>query len=115
LSATLPNRTRNELIAAYVGEQSPNHSLQDYPRVTLANSQGVQVHSLNGAPARMVKIFPVDYALENIVDLIKERIADGGCIAMVCNRVKRAQEIYQAVKQAKILPEENLVLFHARF
>jgi CRISPR-associated endonuclease/helicase Cas3 len=34
---------------------------------------------------------------------------------VICNRVKRAQEIYCAIRDAEIIPAENLVLFHARF
>jgi CRISPR-associated endonuclease/helicase Cas3 len=47
-------------------------------------------------------------------------MANGGCAAVICNTVRRAQDIYRALDDARQkgaldLPEDDLILFHARF
>jgi len=44
---------------------------------------------------------------------LKERLASGGCAAVVCNTVGRAQEVYLALRAH--FAEDELILFHARY
>ncbi len=46
---------------------------------------------------------------------LKSRLAGGGCAAVICNTVIRAQEIYFALKEANFIAEDHLTLFHSRF
>jgi CRISPR-associated endonuclease/helicase Cas3 len=51
-----------------------------------------------------------------IAAFLKEELVDGGCTAVICNTVRRAQDIYRALQDADLgLPANDLILFHARF
>jgi CRISPR-associated endonuclease/helicase Cas3 len=50
-----------------------------------------------------------------MVEQLSEALRAGGCAAVICNTVKRAQEVYAALREAGIVPEQDLILFHARF
>jgi CRISPR-associated endonuclease/helicase Cas3 len=54
-------------------------------------------------------------APEAIAARVGGELSGGGCAAVICNTVRRAQEVYQAIRQAGIAPENDLILFHARF
>lgn len=115
LSATLPAQTRRELLAAYAGQMVDVPEV-DYPAIAWATADGkagatplptpidhtLALHWLNREPA-------------TIVDVLREALREGGCAAVICNTVARAQEVYAALKEAKIVPEADLTLFHARF
>ena len=116
LSATLSDETRQEIIANYcglpVGELSQDHH---YPRVTLASpSQGQSITLLEWHKAdREVRL---NWASEeHLVDLLSERLSDGGCAAVICNTVGQSQAIYQQIKGQAIVDEKDLYLFHARY
>jgi len=53
----------------------------------------------------------------SIVQRLHDELARGGCAAVICNTVARAQMVYKAIKEAKLIEDEreNLILFHARF
>ncbi|MCB0209744.1 MAG: CRISPR-associated helicase Cas3' [Anaerolineae bacterium] len=127
LSATLPADTRQRLVSAYTGQDLPppdNPDAPPYPALTLAGA--------NQAPHTVGLTPPADISLglhwlnstdptrnrdpQNIVTFLKQALADGGCAAVICNTVKRAQTIYQALKAANLdMPADNLILFHARY
>jgi CRISPR-associated endonuclease/helicase Cas3 len=114
LSATLPEDTRAKFAQAY--STSPQTKTADHcPRYTLANCHQNIVRPLPNEDDRTVQLkwcgaSPMDIAL-----LLKEKLTDGGCAAVVCNTVRRAQEVFSAVRSAGVCQQEDIRLFHARF
>ena len=49
-----------------------------------------------------------------IVAQLRDALRKGGYAAVICNTVARSQEIYRAVRDADLVPEDDLILFHAR-
>lgn len=115
LSATLPNATRRALIAAYTG-QSDTPTAAPYPALTLAAAGRVEVMEL---PAPRDEPLALDWSLgrapEEIAAYLMRELAGGGCAAVICNTVRRAQEVYRALQAAAVVPPKDLILFHARF
>jgi CRISPR-associated endonuclease/helicase Cas3 len=115
LSATLPAQTRQNLVAAW------NHSAPiplpaaPYPRLTFADARGGMVHPLPKPASRTVTLQPIGIEPGAVIAHLHTALLGGGCAAIVCNRVRRAQEIYQAVKDSGLFAPEELILFHARF
>lgn len=130
LSATLPAATRQKFVKAYTGQEllPDQDNPLPYPAVTIAHAQ---------QPPRTIQLTkPADDRLqlnwlgnnspEAILDFLRTELADGGCAAVICNTVKRAQDIFELLHQARQqegtdglplldIKEENLILFHARF
>jgi len=115
LSATLPDKTRQELVRAWLGEEEINLPETDYPRLTLASNASLEVISLPKPVSHTLKLAWVNPSADELSRHLAEKLKDGGCVAVICNRVQRAQEIYKALKTSGVVEEENLILFHARF
>ncbi|MCC7119614.1 MAG: CRISPR-associated helicase Cas3' [Anaerolineales bacterium] len=114
LSATLPEKTRRELTAAYLGEEM-NLPPAEYPRLTLASSAGIRSISLDTPSSRTVQLQASNVQPQIIIEHLQTALQHGGCAAVICNRVKRAQDLYKEIQAAGLVPEEDLILFHARF
>jgi CRISPR-associated endonuclease/helicase Cas3 len=117
LSATLPDATRRNLVQAYLGKSQHLDRLPpaDYPRLTLASQSGVESIPLPAGEDRQITFEWTNADPQAIAEFLHHKLQDGGCAAVICNRVARAQEVYQAIKQTNIVPQEDLILFHARF
>jgi CRISPR-associated endonuclease/helicase Cas3 len=115
LSATLPEKTRRDLTAAYLGKKRVDLPPAEYPRLTLASKDGVQSISLDAPSSRIVQLEWSDVDPKIIVEKLQDALRDGGCAAVICNRVQRAQDVYNEIKQAGLVPEDDLILFHARY
>ena len=115
LSATLPEKTRRELASAWLGGAELNLADAAYPRLTLASAAQVKILELPRPANRSLNLTWINSSPEQIADHLAEKLAGGGCAAVICNRVKRAQEIYQALQSRGLVESENLILFHARF
>jgi CRISPR-associated endonuclease/helicase Cas3 len=115
LSATLPEKTRRELTAAYRGSDDIDLPPAEYPRLTIASGTEVKSISLETPSSRTVQLQQCDIQPQTIIEYLRTALQDGSCAAVVCNRVKRAQELYKEIKAAGLVPEEDLILFHARF
>ena len=112
LSATLPRARRAALIDAYrrgLGhEPSPEHAEAEYPRVLRALgsseiiSRSVGVSRLSKKVVRLEAVgYPPASQKEDIPglgELLSEVLAQGGCAAVICNTVRRAQEVYQHLR-----------------
>lgn len=134
LSATLPRERRGALLKAYQRGLG-NHGSSSfplpkpYPRLTwvtpsgsgsehfVASHQFTRTLSLNwvdgGTPTAETPDYPLGERLKKILQ-------GGGCAAVICNTVSRAQEVYAALKP--YFPEidagdgwPELDLFHARY
>lgn len=132
LSATLPHGKRERLLSAYAegaGWAAPRARLDaPYPRVSWiasgssgslatpdpdAKTRRVTVKWIDGiAPSDREKQFPLG-------PLLRDALENGGCAALVCNTVRRAQDVYEALKP--FFPENaddgfaELDLLHARY
>lgn len=118
LSATLPNATRERFIKAYVGQVAVPTAR--YPRLTAA-SLGGQPKAIELTPPKSKTLAYVWMARDEqaIVEALRAQLANGGCAAVICNTISRAQRVYRAIKDAKLIDpardDESLILFHARF
>lgn len=114
LSATLPSQTRKELIKAYSGN-SCSETNSDYPGFTLVDPQGSRSFPLPPDRSRNVLIHWINPETDSIISVLKDQLSDGGCAVVICNTIGRAQEIYEAIRNAGVCPAEFCWLFHARF
>jgi len=115
LSATLPRETRWQLLQAYTGASEVPLPDVPYPAITWAMEGRVEVAPLAAESGRALRINWVAREPEGIISQLREGLQDGGCAAVICNTVRRAQEMYRALKNADFVLPENLILFHARF
>jgi len=115
LSATLPEVTRKELVQAYCGRQANPGLETAYPRLTLAWGQAAACKTLPAPEPREVKLEWIDNQAGNVVAFLQETLTEGGCAAVICNRVGRAQEVYRAIRKAGLADPQNILLFHARY
>jgi hypothetical protein len=113
LSATLPISTRRLLVAAYAkgcGQADVNLLPTDYPRITAFAGGEVQVRSFAASKhvTRSLNLHWVSDA--EWAAALREKLTDGGCAAVICSTVGRAQEVFQRL-QAEFA-EDELGLFH---
>lgn len=115
LSATLPKATRRELVEAYLGGTDVPVPEGCYPAITWAAGDQWHTLPLEVTARRSVMLEWIGADPSHIAALLAERLRDGGCAAVICNTVRRAQDVYCAVKEAGIVSGDDLILFHARF
>lgn len=133
LSATLPRSRRDALAHAYArGLGRPDaDSLASadtaYPRITwvgssTAGSRQVDVRELGGRRVRMERLpsrLPEEGQPFELGERLRRVLEQGGCVAVICNTVARAQAVYRALKP--YFPGQSddgwpeLDLLHARF
>jgi CRISPR-associated endonuclease/helicase Cas3 len=113
MSATLPHARRDALLQAWgtAPQQIPE---LPYPRMVLADDRGVVGTSFAARPLPPIQLVGIDEALESLAACALSGLADGGCGAVIVNTVKRAQALYQLLKDS-LGTEAELLLFHARF
>ena len=116
LSATLPRKTRQDLLNAYArgcGCTEPELPKADYPRITALTQGNVEVRTFEASRhvRRSLQIRWVndDEWIAGLQQLLK----DGGCVAVICSTVGRAQKVYQRLQD--YFPIDELGLFHGRF
>ncbi|GIV76691.1 MAG: hypothetical protein KatS3mg050_1085 [Litorilinea sp.] len=115
LSATLPARTREEFVRAYLGDDSAEMPDVAYPAITWATRiQGARSCKIPEPPGRLVQLRWIDRSPQTMVDTLQALLQGGGCAAVICNTVGRAQALFQALQAAGFLDEQELLLFHAR-
>uniref|UniRef100_B8HWI3 CRISPR-associated helicase Cas3 n=1 Tax=Cyanothece sp. (strain PCC 7425 / ATCC 29141) TaxID=395961 RepID=B8HWI3_CYAP4 len=116
LSATLPTSTRQNLLNAYAkgcGYVAPALPSSDYPRITALSPSGITAqtfpaseHVQRSLQLRWVNDAEWDTALQQI-------LAAGGCAAVICSTVNRAQAVFQRLQS--FFADDELGLFHGRF
>jgi CRISPR-associated endonuclease/helicase Cas3 len=117
LSATLPTNTRQRLLTAYAtgcNQTVPPLPEAPYPRMTaFANGQAIaQSFAASDHVCRALEIAWVKD--EDWMADLQQTLADtGGCVAVICSTVNRAQEVYQRLQD--YFNREELGLFHGRF
>jgi len=113
LSATLPASTRRELLQAYSGREDLPLEEVSYPALTWVMGNQAGVIPLPCPENRTIDLEWITG--DSIVQCLRERLPQGGCAAVICNRVRQAQEVYRAIRDAGLVSQEDLILFHARF
>jgi len=116
LSATLPDQTRRQLVQAYTGRPF-THSVP-YPAISWATAEAdgvLPVEKTSRTSARTLTVKWTDRQPEILAETLRASLEEGGCAAVICNTVGRAQAVYQVLRDAQIVPPDNLILFHARF
>jgi len=119
LSATLPASKRRELIRAWAGEDAPEPEAAAYPRVTLVGTadparpgRAWTVGQTNPPRTIDVSYHALDFAA--LAATLRQDLPGGGCAALICNTVGRAQEAYRVLKDALAADGWEVSLFHAR-
>lgn len=141
LSATLPRRRREALSIAYDKGRIPAKPSSTesaaipvaeqyvaYPRVTWSSSVGVTVtHVSTSARSRKtVEVVWIDGSLPAaanahfaLAERLSRALAHGGCAAVICNTVNRAQQMYRALEPYFLggigTDNPELDIVHARF
>lgn len=121
MSATLPPSIRTELVSAYnegLGRRTPRADPDEeivYPRITVTSPTGSDVVRLKSSARRSVMtIEEFAGSTDDIAQQVLTESSRGGNIAVVCDTVRRAQEVFKVLKDAA--PDGvDLRLLHSRF
>lgn len=115
LSATLPDSKRRDLVQAWDSQADVPDA--EYPRVTFIGNggpaQSVHVRQETVAP-KEVHVSYADPELQALAAAIRADLPDGGCAAVICNTVARAQEAHRLLRDALEPAGWDVTLFHAR-
>jgi len=116
LSATLPPVLREQLTTAYERGAGLDHrepTLVPYPRVTQVSAAGRSENSFGSRGAALeIALSRQAPDLEALAKRVVEEARRGGCVALICNTVARAQDATRLVRQ--LAPEIPWLLLHAR-
>lgn len=117
MSATLPPAQRDAYLAAYArggGDRSKPTSCpaDTYPRITRYDGQLTEVQVEPDAATSTVTLHRIPDAPETTGDLLATLLTDGGCAAVICNTVARAQQTYEVLAERF---GAEVVLAHSRF
>lgn len=132
LSATLPKQRREQLTRAFLNGKgiAGQEMVEDvpYPRVTWTNGNQIKAQRFETS-TRSKKALELRWIDGTIGDRdvqafelgarLREALSNGGTAAVICNTVRRAQEVYSALK--KYFPEASddglpeLDLLHSQF
>lgn len=114
LTATLPEETRNELLDAYT---SKAHKIEQktFPRISIANDEIAEIHNAGETKSRKIKLTWIDKNPQSIISNLEKRIKNGGCVAVICNTVKRAQDVFDAINKAFLDETHTILLFHSHY
>lgn len=117
LSATLPARRRRELILAYQNAAPPKgahfgwEENPSYPLLTWTDGKTVRQQTIQAdQPPRSVQMEQADR--QQIPVLIKRVVSKGGCVGIVTNTVRQAQQLAQELNH--LFPNHSVILIHAR-
>lgn len=122
LSATLPKRRRIALLNAYLRGTGFSESESDgrafqgedrYPRISYASGSSTKIRHISSSSKNQV------LHLKRVGDEFGEKLRNklekgGGCVAIVCNTVRRAQELYQQLSRDRFF-KDKIDLLHSRF
>ena len=115
LSATLQDSQKQRYLKCFAAKSVDTS--KGYPLLTQVLPEGDLIEKEARASSIKEIVFiseRIGYDPETIADRAMEKVAYGGCIALIMNTVKHAQEVFLACKLIK--PEDvELILFHGRF
>lgn len=117
LSATLPRRTREQLVGAFsrgLGQLRGAHVAETpYPRITWVSRGQTGSTPVEGGKDRAVRLRHFKADETDWMRALRDRLQPGGCAAIICNTVGKAQAIYRALFD--YFEPDELMLFHARY
>jgi len=118
LSATLPKKTREKLAQAYCSglkRETPALRNNEYPLLTRVGMDEPGEIALKTRPevARTVDIDGL-HSIDDAISTLVATRAEDRCACWIRNTVDDAVAAYERLRQAGV-PEEDLLLFHARF
>jgi CRISPR-associated endonuclease/helicase Cas3 len=114
LSATLPSSTRRELMEAYNASESQENDMA-YPRISIASDHQSLVFHAGDVASHTVQLAWIDISIISIDKMLRHYLKEGGCAAVICNTVNRAQEVFSALKSSFGDDPVEIVLFHSRY
>ncbi|NVM54840.1 MAG: CRISPR-associated helicase Cas3' [Candidatus Helarchaeota archaeon] len=116
LSATLPSFKRKKLIKTYQPNINDEIINKPYPRITICSGKGVKVYNfettLKKQENNSVLIEWIDE--HSIPTMVSSALKNGGRVAIICNKVRRAQKLFLRLKGLKNEGFE-VDLLHSRF
>lgn len=117
MSATLPPEQRDEFLRAYAQGRGSTRSIatsrsDDYPRISVYDYQLAEIAVASDARVLDVSLGHLPDDLGDLVTLLQDALMDGGCAAVICNTVTRAQEVFAALQDEF---SGNVRLVHSRF
>lgn len=120
LSATLPQRVKQGLLAAFaegVGQQAPCASDARYPLATSwpASASATLAQSAIATRADVQRRVAVRTTADSaeVHELVARELAAGRCVCWVRNTVADAVQAFEHFKST--MPQRHVLLFHARF
>jgi CRISPR-associated endonuclease/helicase Cas3 len=118
LSATLPSEARQRMLEAWGSTNEPDTTGQPapYPVVWHAAAGVATAHPFAPAEGRGQRLtFRWCGAdIDTVVQTARQLLAEGATVMVVCNTVKRAQEVFRELDSDDVLPEADRMLLHAR-
>jgi CRISPR-associated endonuclease/helicase Cas3 len=112
LSATLPPAMKKKLLVPY-GSQSFSEA---YPLITSINADGTATeHVVSETSHKLAVSIRQSSVLRDTAAIARaaaEEVKDGGCLCVLMNTVREAQEVYKALQDSF---DGDLLLFHAQF
>ncbi len=115
LSATLPKEKKKLMLEAYGAEPTSRDS-DSYPLITSVDSAGKLIETEADAFIRREYLFLQHEVLNDYAETanLVLTLCGDGCICVLLNTVKAAQQTYFKLKE-QIPQDVRLLLFHARF
>lgn len=118
LSATLPKKMKQRIAAVY-SENSGQLEAEAYPSLTLVDETTLLTKTVDMDLKQHYQIENINNDPSAIVEYLAANIDEGGCAAVVCNTVNKAQAVYLALKNSGLIDpreeDESLLLLHARY
>jgi len=116
LSATLPSNKRKELISTFFLAEVKEISHNNYPRITICDQKHMNVicfeASLQKKNENSIKICWIDR--DQISNQLNRLLTEGGKVAIICNKVRRAQELY--LRLSDLMEKRGSIdLLHSRY
>lgn len=114
LSATLPSEKKNKILQAYGILQEVTD--RAYPQITAVYSGKSETVDVQGSYQHNHYDMHISVAfkdIQKIGEFALDKISEGGCICVLVNTVKKAQEVYRYLLKSGT--DAKLMLFHARF
>lgn len=101
LSATLPVEQKRALINAYGGQldrTAPEKLSSAYPLITTVSEQEISERPVAPRPADLTaQVSLLEDGIDALVTSLREQTVQGGCVLIICNTIRRAQEAYECL------------------
>jgi CRISPR-associated endonuclease/helicase Cas3 len=104
-----------ELLEAFDPQAEFESMEAGFPRLSINSGQIVRTVPLGAVPDRVVRLELISQCPESILSKLTDKLAQGGCAAVICNTVGRAQQVYEAIRDSGVFSADQVILFHSRF